>query len=314
MKKTHTKAFANLIASILLLCIEGWALFQTYGFKVVKKATVQPAAFPQIMCVGMIIFTVILLIQSIIKLISMSDDDPLAEPAASINFIKNKGVLAGLFVILLCVLFVAFFDSLGYVVVGMLLCGIIMWLIGKRNIVELLLVSILVPLGMWLVFYKMLSVNIPMGVLQPLRDLVDILERRRCMDWSLLASSYGAVFGNVQVIMMTFLGALGGVLLGAIPGMTATMGVALLIPFSFGMDLIPSVGLLLGIYCGGMYGGSISAILIHAPGTPSAAATLLDGYPMCQKGQAGKALSIAMFSSFCGGVIGALVMTFLSPT
>ena len=170
MKKTHTKAFANLIASILLLCIEGWALFQTYGFKVVKKATVQPAAFPQIMCVGMIIFTVILLIQSIIKLISMNEDDPLAEPAASINFIKNKGVLAGLFVILLCVLFVAFFDSLGYVV-----CGIIMWLIGKRNIVELLLVSILVPLGMWLVFYKMLSVNIPMGVLQPLRDLVDMI-------------------------------------------------------------------------------------------------------------------------------------------
>lgn len=99
------------------------------------------------------------------------------------------------------------------------------------------------------------------------------------MDWSLLFSSYGSVFTNLQVIMMTFLGALGGVLLGAIPGMTATMGVALLIPFSFGMDLIPSVGLLLGIYCGGMYGGSISAILIHAPGTPSAAATLLDWLP-----------------------------------
>ena len=133
------------------------------------------------------------------------------------------------------------------------------------------------------------------------------------MNWSLLASSYGAVFGNVQVLLMTFLGALGGVLLGAIPGMTATMGVALLIPFSFGMDLIPSIGLLLGIYCGGMYGGSISAILIHAPGTPAAAATLLDGYPMYQKGQAGKALSVAMFASFVGGVIGALIMTFLSP-
>ena len=62
-----------------------------------------------------------------------------------------------------------------------------------------------------------------------------------------------------------------------------------------------------------MCGGSISAILIHAPGTPSAAATLLDGYPMAQKGEAGKALSVAMFSSFCGGVIGALIMTFLSP-
>ena len=133
------------------------------------------------------------------------------------------------------------------------------------------------------------------------------------MNWGLLFESYGAVFTNIQVIAMTLLGALGGVLLGAIPGMTATMGVALLIPFSFGMDLIPSIGLLLGIYCGGMYGGSISAILIHAPGTPSAAATLLDGYPMCQKGQAGRALSIAMFASFCGGVLGALIMTFLSP-
>ena len=133
------------------------------------------------------------------------------------------------------------------------------------------------------------------------------------MDWGLLFQSYGAVFSNLQVIFMTFLGALGGVLLGAIPGMTATMGVALLIPFSYGMDLIPSIGLLLGIYCGGMYGGSISAILIHAPGTPSAAATLIDGYPMAQSGQAGKALSVAMFSSFCGGVIGALIMTFLSP-
>ena len=128
------------------------------------------------------------------------------------------------------------------------------------------------------------------------------------MDWSLLFDSYINFFSNIQVIGMTLLGALGGVLLGAVPGMTATMGVALLIPFSFGMDLISSIGLLLGIYCGGMYGGSISAILIHAPGTPSAAATLLDGYPMCQKGQAGRALSVAMFSSFCGGVLGALVM------
>lgn len=88
------------------------------------------------------------------------------------------------------------------------------------------------------------------------------------MDFSLLLSSYATVWSNPEVLLMTFIGALGGVLLGAIPGMTATMGVALLIPFSFGMDLIPSIGLLLGIYCGGMYGGSISAILIHAPGTP----------------------------------------------
>ena len=68
------------------------------------------------------------------------------------------------------------------------------------------------------------------------------------MNWGLLFESYGSVFLNPQVLLMTLLGATGGVLLGAIPGMTATMGVALLIPFSYGMDLIPSIGLLLGIY------------------------------------------------------------------
>jgi putative tricarboxylic transport membrane protein len=79
------------------------------------------------------------------------------------------------------------------------------------------------------------------------------------------------------------------------------------------MPIIPSVGMLLGIFCGAMYGGSIAAILIKTPGTPAAAATLLDGYPMGQKGEAGRALSIALFASFCGGMIGALLMTFLSP-
>ena len=133
------------------------------------------------------------------------------------------------------------------------------------------------------------------------------------MNWGLLFESYGAIFLDPQILALTFAGAVGGVLIGAIPGMTATMGIALLIPFSYGMDLIPAIGMMLGVYCGGMYGGSISAILIHTPGTPAAAATLIDGYPMCQRGEAGKALSIALFASFVGGVIGALVMTFLSP-
>jgi len=68
LKKTQTKAFTNLVASIMLLVFEIWAYAQTLGFKVIKKAAVQPATFPQFMCIGMIIFTVILLIQSIVKL------------------------------------------------------------------------------------------------------------------------------------------------------------------------------------------------------------------------------------------------------
>ena len=164
MKKTKTQAFANLIGSLIFIAVGVWALIQTYSFQEVKNTYVQAAVFPQIMCVGMLIFAVILLIQSIIKLMTMDENDPLAEPAASINFIKDKGVLAALFVMLLCALFVVFFKPLGYVVCGAVLCFVIM-----------VLISILVPLGMWLVFYKVLTVNIPMGPLQFLRDLVDMI-------------------------------------------------------------------------------------------------------------------------------------------
>lgn len=132
------------------------------------------------------------------------------------------------------------------------------------------------------------------------------------IDWSLLFSSYGAIL-QPEVVLYVFIGAIGGVLIGSIPGLTATMGIALLVPFTFGLDFIPGVAMLLGIFCGGMYGGSIAAILIHTPGTPAAAATCLDGYPMAQKGQAGRALSIALCASFTGGIIGALLMTFLAP-
>ena len=175
MKKTHTKAFANLVASVILLVFEIWAYIQTLGFKIVKKAAVQPATFPQIMAIGMMIFTVVLLIQSLLKLKTMNEDDPLAAPAASINVFKNKGVQAAAFVIVLCIAYAALFEVLGYVLISAIVAAIIMWLIGKRNVKQILLVSVLVPLAMWLVFYKLLTVNIPMGVLQPLRNLIDLI-------------------------------------------------------------------------------------------------------------------------------------------
>ena len=172
-KVTKTKAFSNLIISGFLNAFEIWAWIQTTMIKTAKNAAVQPWTFPRIMIIGMGIFTVILLIQSILKLIHMKPDDPLAAPAATINPIKDKGVLATLFVILLCIGYVYFFKSLGYVVVSCIISAIIMWMIGLRNPVKLVLISVLVPLGMWFIFYKFLTVNIPMGVLQFLRDLVD---------------------------------------------------------------------------------------------------------------------------------------------
>ena len=173
MKKTQTKAFSNLIISLLLAALEIFAWVQTGNIKVAKNAAVQPSTFPRIMIVGMGVFTAVLLIQSVYKLLRMKEDDPLAKKAESMNFIKDKGVLAALFVILLCALYVWGFKTLGYVLVSMILSGIIMWMIGVRKPVQLVLIAVLVPLGMWLVFYKLLQVNIPMGVLQFLRDLVD---------------------------------------------------------------------------------------------------------------------------------------------
>ena len=174
MQKTKTKAFANLVISVLLLIFEIWAYIQAAGFRQVKGAYVQAATFPQIMDIGMMIFTVVLLVQSLIKVFgSMKPDDPDAEPAPSMNPIKNKGIAAALFVILLCVLYTFLFDKLGYVLVSAIVSIVIMWLIGKRKPATVVLVSVLVPLVMWVVFYKLLSVNIPMGVLQPLRDLID---------------------------------------------------------------------------------------------------------------------------------------------
>ena len=173
VKKTQTTAFSNLIASLVLIVFEVWAWLQTNNIKTAKKAAVQPSTFPRIMIIGMAVFTVILLIQSLIKLGNMKADDPLAEKSETMNLFRDKGVLAALVVILLCVGYVYLFKSLGYVVVSFLLCAIIMWMIGLRSPVKLILISLLVPLGMWLIFYKMLQVNIPMGWLQFLRDLVD---------------------------------------------------------------------------------------------------------------------------------------------
>ena len=176
MPNTNTKGFSNLVISVILLAFEVWAYIQATGFRQVKGAYVQASTFPQIMIIGMGIFTVVLLVQSIVKLTAgMKPDDPDNAPAPTLNPFRNKGVAAALLVIALCVAYVLLFEKLGYVLVSALICMIIMWLIGKRNPVTAVLVSVLVPLVMWLVFYKLLTVNIPMGVLQPLRDLVDKL-------------------------------------------------------------------------------------------------------------------------------------------
>jgi hypothetical protein len=173
MKKTKTVAFTNLIGAILFIALGVWAWIQTGTFQTVKGSYVQAATFPRIMIAGMLIFAVALLIQSVYALMTMKEKDMLAAPAESINPIKDKGVLGAFGVILLCILFTVLFKSVGYIICSALISVIIMYMIGKRNWVQMILVAVLVPLGMWFIFYKVLTVNIPMGPLQFLRDLVD---------------------------------------------------------------------------------------------------------------------------------------------
>ncbi len=108
-------------------------------------------------------------------------------------------------------------------------------------------------------------------------------------------------------------GVVGGVIIGVLPGLTSTMGIALLIPVTFSMP--PQIGLAMlgGIYLASTYSGAISAILLNIPGTPAAVATLLDGYPMTQKGQSTRALALATFGSSIGGLLSVIALLFIAP-
>ncbi len=114
------------------------------------------------------------------------------------------------------------------------------------------------------------------------------------------------------LIAMNF-GVFFGIVIGALPGLGVAMGVTVMLPFVFGMETNVGLLLLLGIYCGGTYGGSITAILIKTPGTEAAAVTVIDGYELTKQGKSGKALDMALIASTIGGLISAFTLLFFAP-
>ena len=118
---------------------------------------------------------------------------------------------------------------------------------------------------------------------------------------------------TLKVLALILSGTIVGIIVGAIPGLTVTMGVALFLPVTFGMSPIEGISLLLALYIGGTSGGLISAILLKIPGTPASIATCFDGHPMAARGEAGKALSIGIVYSFLGGMFSLLVLFFVAP-
>ncbi|HEX5077635.1 MAG TPA: tripartite tricarboxylate transporter permease [Geminicoccaceae bacterium] len=124
-----------------------------------------------------------------------------------------------------------------------------------------------------------------------------------------------AIQANLQLshLFVVLVGTLAGLIIGALPGLSAVSGVALLLPFTFGMEPAQGLIMLAAVYMSAEYGGSISAILINTPGTSGAACTTLDGTPLTQKGQAQEALYTSLFSGTVGGAFGGLVLLFFTP-
>jgi putative tricarboxylic transport membrane protein len=120
-----------------------------------------------------------------------------------------------------------------------------------------------------------------------------------------------ALIMQAKPIMMLLLGVVVGVIVGAIPGLTTTMGMAIFVPMTFFMPPLTGIPFLLGLYKGGVFGGSIPAILISTPGTGASIATVADGYALARNGRARSALQMAIFASFCGELFGSCLVLFL---
>ncbi|MEO1238561.1 MAG: tripartite tricarboxylate transporter permease, partial [Pseudomonadota bacterium] len=116
-----------------------------------------------------------------------------------------------------------------------------------------------------------------------------------------------------QLLVLLFAATLGGVIIGALPGLNATTGAALLLPFTITMDPIPAIAILTTIYCAATFAGAITAILINTPGTSASATTCLDGFPLAQRGEAGRALGMATVSSTIGGIISIVCLMMAAP-
>jgi len=129
--------------------------------------------------------------------------------------------------------------------------------------------------------------------------------------FDLFAQACAVVFDPITLIYIC-VGTVCGVVMGAMPGVSASMAVVIAMTFSYAMDPLPAIALLVAVYCSAITGGGISAILFSIPGTPSSATTTFDGYPMAQRGEGGKALGVSMVTSAIGGIVSCICLLALT--
>ena len=122
-----------------------------------------------------------------------------------------------------------------------------------------------------------------------------------------------SALADINLLMLLVIATLGGVVIGALPGLNATTGAALLLPFTLTMEPVPAIAILTAIYCAATFAGAITAILINTPGTSASATTCLDGYPLAMRGEAGRALGMAVVSSTIGGILSVVCLMLAAP-
>src|ERR687891_256677 len=122
-----------------------------------------------------------------------------------------------------------------------------------------------------------------------------------------------ALLLDPKILLVVFAGTLLGIVVGALPGISGSTTTALLLPFTITMTPVEAIAFLGALYCAANFGGSITAILVNSPGDPSASATAFDGYPMAQKGQAGRALGMSAVASAIGGIFSVIVLLVAAP-
>lgn len=127
-----------------------------------------------------------------------------------------------------------------------------------------------------------------------------------------LISVIGIVLQPINLLIM-LLGTFTGIFVGAMPGLSSIMGLSLMLPLTLRFDGSTGILMLLGVFCGAIYGGSITAILVKTPGTANSAATVLDGYPLTQRGEAARALGVSTFASTFGGLFSAVMLLWTAP-
>jgi putative tricarboxylic transport membrane protein len=136
------------------------------------------------------------------------------------------------------------------------------------------------------------------------------------VDWLYYFEAIGhslTVFTDPTIWVLVFIGSAAGILAGCVPGISVPMAIVLTLPFTFGMKPINGLAVMSGVYIGGMSGGLVTAILLGIPGSPSAVATVFDGFPMQRKGEGGLALGVGIWASFWGGIIGCLSLMICAP-